>query len=69
MRATAVRAVEAIFVLQSRIGIPQRLRDTGIDRAALPQIARDTMQEQDLCFNPKRVENPEVVLSLLEEAW
>jgi len=68
-QAAAEKAVEAVFALQARIGVPQRLRDAGVDRTALQQIARDTMQDRGLYFNPKPVAHAEVVLRLLEEAW
>jgi len=55
--------------LRSQIGAPQRLRDTGLEHSMLDMIAADTMQDRGLYFNPRRVESPAIVRTILEEAW
>jgi alcohol dehydrogenase class IV len=55
--------------LQRAIGVPHRLRDTGLDRALLPAIARQAMGDRGLYFNPRRPESADEVLALLEAAW
>jgi len=55
--------------LQRAIGVPHRLRDTGLDRALLPAIARQAMGDRGLYFNPRRAESAAEVEALLEAAW
>jgi alcohol dehydrogenase class IV len=55
--------------LQRAIGVPARLRDTGLERALLPAIAHEAMGDRGLYFNPRAVSGPEEVMALLEAAW
>lgn len=67
--ARAEAAVTAVQRLQTELGVPRRLRDTGMERALLPQIARQAMGDRGLYFNPRRAQGPHEVLALLEAAW
>lgn len=61
--------IAAVRELQRRARVPHRLRDTGLDRATLPEIAEHTMRDRGLFFNPRRTTDPAQVLELLQEAW
>jgi alcohol dehydrogenase len=65
-RAPASTRVKA---LQRDPGVPTRLRDTGLDCALLPAIAADTLRDRGLFFNPRRTENAEPIVDILEQAW
>jgi alcohol dehydrogenase len=66
--AAAEAAIAAVEALQLAIGVPRRLRDTGLDRALLPAVARGAMADRGLYFNPRLATEAEV-LALLEAAW
>lgn len=67
--AGAEATIAAIIALQEAAGVPQRLRDTGLDKALLPKIAEHTLNDRGMYFNPKRTESAEPILELLERAW
>src|SRR4051794_6771752 len=68
--ADAARAaIDAVTLLQVGAGVPRRLRDTGLDRAKLPDIADHTLRDRGLFFNPKRTASAAPILELLERAW
>ena len=62
-------AIEAVARLQADAGVPQRLRETSLDRALLPRIAEHTLRDRGLFFNPRRTTSAEPILELLERAW
>lgn len=55
--------------LQAALGVPTRLRDIGVPRAALNAVAKKVMGERGLYFNPRPVQHPEEIEALLEAAW
>ena len=55
--------------LGAQLGVPQRLRDIGVPRQALAQIAHKTMGERGLYFNPRQVLEAGEILHLLEQAY
>lgn len=67
--AMAEAAIEQVRELQQQAQVPTRLRDTGLARELLPDIARDTMADRGLYFNPRRTDSVEAVRQLLEAAW
>ena len=69
LQQAADAGIEAVRDLQRRAGVPRRLRDTGLDRAKLSEIAEHTMADRGLFFNPRRTDSAGQVLQLLEEAW
>jgi len=48
-RDAALKGIEATEALQRAIGVPHRLRDTGLDRALLPAIAEHALVDRGLC--------------------
>jgi alcohol dehydrogenase len=61
--------VQQVRELQAEIGVPRRLRDLGVQREALPEMARIVMGERGVYFNPRPVQGPQEVENLLQEAW
>lgn len=65
----AIRTVDAITGLRQRIGIPHQLREYGLDRKELPQLAEKTSQIQRLMsLNPRQASVADL-LNILEEAY
>ena len=61
--------IDAVCRLQDQAKVPRRLRDSGLDKALLPDIAEQTMRDRGLFFNPRRTASARQVEQLLEEAW
>ena len=61
--------VDLVRGLQAQIGVATRLRDIGVPRAALADVARKVMGERGVYFNPRAVRGPEEIEALLEAAW
>jgi alcohol dehydrogenase len=55
--------------LQAMTGVPTRLRDLGIPKAALPTIAQKTLHERGLAYNPRPVNSAGDIDALLSAAW
>jgi maleylacetate reductase len=62
-------AGDLIAGLVRRLELPSRLRDVGVDRAALPRIAQVSMHDRHIPTNPRRIEGPDDIMTLLEAAW
>lgn len=63
----ALRAVAAVRRLETDIGIPPRLRDLGVDRASIPEMAADAMKSANIAINPRLTTINEII-SLYERA-
>ena len=68
-RDAALLAIAATVDMQHAIGVPRRLRDTGLDRALFPAIAEHALVDRGLYFNPRPTPSADLVLELLELAW
>ena len=68
-RDAALLAIEATVDMQRAIGVPRRLRDTGLDRTLFPAIAEHAIVDRGLFFNPRPTPSADVVIELLEQAW
>lgn len=64
----ALRAVQAVRRLETDIGIPARLRDLGVDKASIPDMAADAMKSANIAINPRKTTINEII-SLYESAW
>lgn len=62
-------AIESVRELQAAIGVPARLREIGVPREALGEVARKVMSERGIYFNPRAVRGPEEIAALLDRAW
>lgn len=60
---------DAVAQIRDASGAPARLRDVGVKRSELDQVAGECMQDRGLYFNPRTVAGPHEVLTLLEAAW
>lgn len=67
-RAAAMVAVDAVRQLARDLGIPERLRDVGVTREAIPALTRDAMQSGNVLVNPRSTTHDEM-LALFELAW
>jgi alcohol dehydrogenase class IV len=61
-------AIAAVQALVAGLGVPGRLRDVGLSRGALVEVADHTMDDWSLTRIPRRVERADL-LELLEAAW
>jgi alcohol dehydrogenase class IV len=68
-QAHAQAAVERVRWLQREIGVPTRLRDTGMRHEQLADVARKVMGEKGLYVNPRRVAGPHEIEEMLQRAW
>lgn len=65
----AAAFLRALQALREETGVPTRLRDIGVEHAALDRIASKTMGERGLYFNPRRVTDVGEIRRLLEQAY
>ena len=65
----AAALVQAVYALQTLIGVPARLRDIGVSPDALDRIADKTLRERGLYYNPRPVADAREVRSLLDAAY
>jgi alcohol dehydrogenase class IV len=75
-RAAAALQVERVEGLVGRLveltaalGLPGRLRDVGVARAALPGVAEHALRDPAVRNNPRPVTDGAEVLEVLENAW
>ena len=67
--ALAAAVPEHVFAMNQRMGLPLRLRELGVPREGLRQLARDALGDYSVYTNPKPVTAAEQVLEVLEQAW
>ncbi len=60
--------ITAVHTLTADCGLPTRLRDVGVPREALPELAELASVEPAI-FNNPRPATPEQLLAMLEEVW
>lgn len=51
------------------LGLRSRLRETGIAKDVLPDVAREAMRSPWVAANPRRIDGAAEVLQLLDRAW
>jgi alcohol dehydrogenase class IV len=64
----ALRAAAAVRKLETDIGIPARLRDLGVDKASIPDMAQDAMKSANIAINPRKTTINEII-GLYEKAY
>lgn len=64
-----VSAADAIARLVSRLGLPSRLRDLGVEHAALPALAAKAFADPPMRTNPRQPADAGEVLALIETMW
>jgi len=67
--ALAAAVPEHVFAMNRRMGLPLKLRDLGVPRDGLKQLAIDALNDYSIHTNPKPVRAAEQVLEVLELAW
>ena len=65
----AVKFVEGMEALSRACGLPQNLRDVGIEKEALPMLACDAMNQTRLLVNNPRPVDEAAALAIYEAAW
>lgn len=65
----AEAAIEAVWALTKRMGVPQSLREVDVPEDMLPQIADLTLGTGPVVFNPKMIYEAEQVLEVLKNAY
>lgn len=65
----ARRAVERVRRLRAELGVPDRLRDVGIPRSALPELARRAASATRIVRNQPRPAGYAELLAILEAAY
>lgn len=61
--------VETVNSIFDALGLQRRLRDVGVPREALPEIARHSMGDWFLRGNPRQVRDASELQQILEQAW
>jgi alcohol dehydrogenase len=67
--ATAEKGVQKIKSLIAECSIPARLRDVGVPKEAIPEMARDALKIQRLLKNNPRLINEEDAIKIYEDAY
>jgi alcohol dehydrogenase class IV len=65
----AASAPDAVFDLIASLGLPQRLREVGLDHDDLAVVADDAMGSRAVAGNPKPIRTPDQLLEILRSAW
>ena len=68
-KALAAAVPEHVFAMNQRMGLPLKLRDLGVPRDGLKQLAVDALDDYSIHTNPKSVTAADQVLEVLEQAW
>ena len=61
--------ISVIEAMSRALGIPGRLRDIGVPRESLAELAANSMQDWFLRGNPRRVSGAAELQQILEQAW
>ena len=62
-------AADLVEALISRLGLPTRINQLGLDRARLPLIAQKGLANPWVHSNPRKIDGVAGLLALLETAW
>ena len=62
-------AADVVGALISGLGLPTRLRDVGVKEDQLDLIAVNSMHDRWIHTNPRKIDGPAVIRSLLDAAW
>jgi len=68
-QARAARFIDALEALSARLGLPARLRDLDIPRAALPMLAQEAMKQTRLLVNNPRALRESDARAIYEAVW
>jgi maleylacetate reductase len=62
-------AAEIVAGLIAGLGLPTRLRDVGVKPEQLDLIAENSMHDRWIHTNPRKIDGPAVIRTLLDTAW
>jgi maleylacetate reductase len=62
-------AADVVAGLISALGLPTRLRDVGVKPEQLDVIAEGSMHDRWIHTNPRKIDGPAVIRTLLDAAW
>jgi maleylacetate reductase len=62
-------AADVVGALISGLGLPTRLRDVGVREDQLDLIAENSMHDRWIHTNPRKIDGPEIISTLLDAAW
>jgi maleylacetate reductase len=62
-------AADVVAGLISALGLPTRLRDVGVKPDQLDVIAEGSMHDRWIHTNPRKIDGPAVIRTLLDAAW
>ncbi len=62
-------AADVIAGLIAGLGLPTRLRDVGVKQDQLDLIAENSMHDRWIHTNPRKIDGPAVIRTLLDAAW
>lgn len=65
----AAAVPEHVFAMNRRMGLPLKLRELGVPRDGLDQLAVDALADYSIHTNPKPVHSAAQVMEVLESAW
>ena len=67
--AAAEEAIETIYAMIGRMGLPQRLRDVGVQEEDLPHLAQVALSSRAVQSNPKPITSAAQIEGILRAAW
>ena len=62
-------AADVVAALIAGLGLPARLRDVGVKPEQLDLIAENSMHDRWIHTNPRKIDGPAVIRTLLDAAW
>ncbi|HEY3911369.1 MAG TPA: iron-containing alcohol dehydrogenase [Stellaceae bacterium] len=62
-------AADAVAELIAGLGLPTRLREVGVREDQLDLIAENSMHDRWIHTNPRKIDGPAVIRTLLDQAW
>lgn len=62
-------AADVVAALISGLGLPTRLRDVGVREDQLDLIAQNSMHDRWIHTNPRKIDGPAMIRTLLDAAW
>jgi maleylacetate reductase len=62
-------AADVVAELVAGLGLPTRLRDVGVEPEQLDLIAENSMHDRWIHTNPRKIDGPAVIRTLLDAAW
>jgi len=62
-------AADVVSALIAGLGLPTRLRDVGVKPEQLDLIAENSMHDRWVHTNPRKIDGPTVIRTLLDAAW